>query len=132
MFDDELCSVKRTIVHQSEDNHLDDDAVEKSGDGEDDRDKSQSKDSRLDDSLNAGRSQGGSPTRGASTPDTETSWNKEETTTAAQDFAARAVQKAYRDWREMRVQYVKGFHWKPMLPDTFIEELDDSSSELKH
>ena len=35
--------------------------------------------------------------------------------TAAQDFAARAVQKAYREWREMRIQFVKGMSWKTTL-----------------
>jgi hypothetical protein len=39
--------------------------------------------------------------------------------TAAQDFAARAVQKAYREWREMRIQFVKGLNWKSSL------EVDD-------
>jgi len=44
-------------------------------------------------------------------------------TTQAEDFAARAVQKAYREWREIRIQFVKGMDWKPTL------EVDDSGDE---
>ena len=47
-------------------------------------------------------------------------------TTAAQDFAARAVQKAYRDWREMRIQFVKGMAWKTTL------NVDDEEANSPH
>ena len=36
--------------------------------------------------------------------------------TAAEDFAARAVQKAYRDWREQKIQVHKGTAWTTKLP----------------
>jgi hypothetical protein len=34
---------------------------------------------------------------------------------AAEEFAARAVQKAFRDWREARIQLIKGLAWKSTL-----------------
>ena len=34
---------------------------------------------------------------------------------AAQDYAARTVQKAFRDWREMRIHFVKGMNWRTTM-----------------
>jgi hypothetical protein len=44
------------------------------------------------------------------------SWCAGRRITAAEDFAARAVQKAYRDWREQKIQVHKGTAWTTKLP----------------
>ena len=56
----------------------------------------------------------------------ESSWQA--SATVAEDFAARAVQKTFREWREVRVQFKKGMVWRATLDgDNVDDSMDDDT-----
>ena len=95
-----MISVKRTILKEDEDLIFDQDDLNHAHEGDTRRDKDT--EGHTADSLAV-------PSQfcGAGFKDSN-DW------TVAQDFAARALQKAYREWREIRIQNSKGWlHRRP-------------------
>ncbi len=112
-----MCSVKRTIVLNHEEvKDTDEEDVDVNGDAIKENDGDQSSKSTAD--KHADSFQEHAISCAVVNPDDSAACaplDPTQPTTAAQDFAARAVQKAYREWREMRIQFIKGLNWKPSL-----------------
>ena len=95
-----MTSVKRTILKEDEDLIFDQDDVNHAHEGGTRRDKDKEGDTADSPAVPAQFCGGGSKD--------SNDW------TVAQDFAARALQKAYREWREVRIQNSKGLlHRRP-------------------